>query len=246
MKAQKLSITFLVLLVLGVWPVFYAHGQQNSRKLQSYIFVSPNTRENLTLEEAMTGLKSAEEMRLIAEERDVACRLRRAVTIQKAVGSWSDGAEHSTVISGSMGISSLRYAGSWLGKFATQKTILYFHPSSKGGGRIYVLHLRPKMSDIVVIANKLEADGIANRTIVPRRNRVSVFIVDLKNELRTKITSAARRLRARWIASKGEGEFIGDDDRDKAREIFQKEIAGYESSHPGVRAACRLQPPHAK
>jgi len=246
MKAQKLSITFLVLLVLGVWPVFYAHGQQNSRKLQSYIFVSPNTRENLTLEEAMAGLKSAEEIRLIAEERDVACRLRRAVTIRKAVGSWSDGAEHSTVITGSMGLSSLRYAGSWLGKFATQKAILYFHPSSKGGGRIYVLYLRPKMSDIAGIANKLEGDGIPNRTIVPRRNRVIVFVVDLKNELRTKIRSAARRLRARWTASKGEGEFIGDDNRDKAQKIYDAEIAGYEKKYPNVKAACRVKLRSAK
>jgi hypothetical protein len=246
MNAQKLSITFVVLLVMGVCPGFYVQGQQNSSKSQSYIFVSPNTRENLTLEEAEAGLNSAEEMHLIKEERDVACRLRRTLTIQKAVGSWSDGAEHSTVITGSMGQPSLRYAGSWLGKFANQKAILYFHPSNKGAGRIYVLYLRPKMSEIAAIANKLEADGIANRTILPRRNRVIVIVVDLKNELRTKITSAARRLRGRLAASKGDGEFIGDDDRDKARQVFGAEIAGYEKKYPNVKAACRVKLRSAK
>lgn len=231
----------MLLVVLSSWPVCYVQGQQQrSQKPSSgYIFVSPNTRENLTLEDAKAGLSSAEERRLIEEERDVACRLQRAIIIEKAIGSWSDGAEHSTMMRGHLTEQALRYAGSWLGKFATQKAILYFHQEPRGNGRIYVLHLQPRVRDLATISNKLETNGIANRTIVPRSRRIIVFVVDLKNELKAKVATAARRLKARLTSARGEAEFIGDDDRAKAQKIFADEIRSFEGSHPDVTRACR-------
>lgn len=233
--------TVLLLVVLSSWPVCYVHGQrQRPQKPSSgYIFVSPNTRENLTLEDAKAGLNSKEEKRLIEEERDVACRLHRAIIIEKAIGSWSDGSEHSTMMRGQMNEPALRYAGSWLGKFATQKAILYFHQDSRGSGRIYVLYLQPKTRDLATVANKLETNGIANRTIVPRSRRITVFVVDLKNELKAKVATAARRLKARLTSARGDAEFIGDDDRAKAQKIFEGEIRTFEGSHPDVTRACR-------
>lgn len=109
----------LLLLALVVWPISAVPGQQaqqrpgsSTRKSLGYAFVSPNTRENLTLEEAQAALKSAEEKRLITEAREVACRLQQAFNIDRAVGSWSDGAEHSTIIRARTNELSLRYAGS--------------------------------------------------------------------------------------------------------------------------------------
>jgi hypothetical protein len=239
----RVNIRLLLLLVVCSWPASFVYGQQQrlQRPTAGYIFVSPNTREDLTLEDAKAGLNSEEEKRLIEEERDVACRLRRSIIVNKAIGSWSDGAEHATVIRSRMNEPSLRYAGSWLGKFASQKAILYFHQSPKGEGRIYVLYLQPKVHDVAAIAKKLDANGIANRTIVPNRRRVIVFIVDLKNELKAKVSTAARRLKARMRAARGEAEFIGDDDRTKAQDVFTREISEYETSHPGVKRACRVK-----
>src|SRR2546423_1988714 len=129
-KLRRLCLRLLVLLAVGVWPLSSAQSQQgrrpqisDSRKSLGYAFVSPNTRENLTLQEAKAALNSAEEKRLVEEAQRVACRMHQPITVQRAVGSWTDGAEQSTIIRTRTNESSLRYAGSWLGRFAKQKAV---------------------------------------------------------------------------------------------------------------------------
>lgn len=235
----------LLLLTLSFGTISVASGQQaqprpggDSSRARGYVFVSPNTRENLTLEEAQAGLSSAEEKRLIAEERQVGCRLQNPLGVDKAVGSWSDGAEHSTIIRARTNESTLRYAGVWLGKFARQKAILYFREDSSGVARMYVLVMPRNRSDLAAITAELNSDGLENRTLVPQKRGLLVYIVDLKNELKSKVLAAARRLHVRFSSLKGKGEFIGDDDRDKAQAVFDQEIRKYEGAH-GVRQVCR-------
>jgi hypothetical protein len=211
-----------------------------TRKANSYAFVSPNTSENLTIREAITRLNSLDEKRLIDEAVLVACRLNLAARVQRAVGSWSDGAQHSTVLRTSADKATLRYAASWLGKFARQKTVLYFHRSLSGGARMYVLFVPRGNRDMVAVAAELDSDGLANRTLVPRKMRILIYVVDLKNELQAKVQTAARRLQARVSSTRGDGGFIGDeDDRDKAQAIFERELRKYEVGHPRARSVCR-------
>lgn len=73
MKIQRhhLLPRFLLLTVLAVWPAVLILGQEpakaqparveKNRKAISYVFVSPNTRENLTIKEAIAGLSSFDE-----------------------------------------------------------------------------------------------------------------------------------------------------------------------------------------
>ncbi len=209
------------------------------QKATSYVFISPNTRDNLTLKEAIEGLRSADEQRLIEETRLVACRLRLRLRVRKAVGSWTDGAEPSTLIRASATESSLRYAASWLGKFARQKAVLYFRQSSSGEDGMYVLILPRQHPDLAAITTELDSNGVADRTVVPSKKRVLVYIVDLKDKLRAKVLTAAQRLHARLSFIKGQGELIGDDDREKAQAVFEREVLKYEVSHPRVRQGCR-------
>lgn len=234
---------FALIVFLAACSYAPAEGQQARKnrdpKSLSYAFVSPNTSDNLTLEQAQAGLSSIEEAQLIREVRVVSCKLRQPFMIRKAIGTWSDGAEYSTIIRGRTNESSLRYAGSWLGRFAKQKAILYFQTKQKGSGRMFILSLPPKWRDMGAVPSQLETGGIANRTIARRRNQLLVFIVDLKNELGPKVKKAMRRLGARVSSFAGKGEFIGDDDRDKAQQIFTQEITNYEKSNPVVVGACR-------
>jgi hypothetical protein len=234
---------FALAVFLAACSCAHAEGQQTRKnrdpKLLSYAFVSPNTTDNLTLEQAQAGLSSIEEARLIREARVVSCKLRQPFMIRKAIGAWSDGAEYSTIIRGRTNESSLRYAGSWLGRFAKQKAILYFQARQTGSGRMFILRLPRKWRDISTVSTQLETDGIANRTIARRQNRLLIFIVDLKNELGPKVKKAIRRLRARASTFAGTGEFIGHDDRDTAQQIFTQEITNYEKINPVVAGACR-------
>jgi len=239
----------LLLITLAAWPASIILGQESTRaeshpretrKANSYLFVSPNTRENLTIREAIARLSSREEQRLIDEAVLVTCRLHLAARVQRAVGSWSDGAQHSTVLRASADVATLRYAASWLGKSARQKTVLYFHRSLSGGARMYLLFVPRGNRDMAAVAAELDADGLANRTLVPRKMRMVIYVVDLKNELPAKVRTAARRLRARISSISGDGRFIGDEnDRDKAQVIFEQELKKYEVRHPGARRPCR-------
>lgn len=116
---------------------------------------------------------------------------------------------------------------------------MYFRQRPAGNGRMYVLFLAIKGQDMAAVSTELEANGVANRTLVPQPQRILVYIVDLKNELRSKVLTSARRLRARLSSIRGDGEFIGDDDREKAQTVFEQEIVKYEEAHPRVRRACR-------
>lgn len=250
MRSQNHYLLPRLLLLLATWPAAITVGQEavkspsakvaGTQKTISYAFVSPNTRENLTLAEALAGLSSLAEMRLIKETRLLACRLHLAPRLEKALGSWSDGAENSTVLRVNTDQATMRYAAAWLGKFARQKSVLYFLRSSFGRSKMYVLLVPRGNRRLAALTTKLESNGVANRTLVPQKNRTLVYIVDLKNELQEKVHSAARRLRARFSSIRGDAEFIGDDnDRDKAQALFQREIMKYEVNHPGVRRACR-------
>jgi hypothetical protein len=239
---RVLKVSLLVLLLAGAGSVTgqtsRAPATENQQRL-NYAFVSPNTRENLALDEAIKSLHSAEERKLITRIGDLACRLKSRFRIARAVGSWSDGAEHSVLVRITAEEPKVRYLLSSVGKSANQKSVLYFQDQSSGSATIYILSPGKTRRSLKSTAAILDQAGIAFRTLVPTRNGAIVYIVDLKRELLNKVIAAARRLRARLDAKTGKAEFIGDDvDRQKAQLVFAQEIKDYETRHPQIPATC--------
>ena len=211
----------------------------SQQKAVSYSFVSPNTRENLTLDEAVKLLNSPEETQLVASIHSLSRCLGLRPLVSRSVGSWVDGAEHSTVFRVYADEHSLLYQAARLGKMQRQKTVLYFRQSVPGGGRMYILYPRIKRS-LSWISRKLDEIGIDFRALVPRWNRPTiVYVVDLENKLRTRMISAAHKLRARLVRIKGTGAFIGNDtDRGAAQSVFADTIKNYEAGNPEVARKC--------
>ena len=242
---RALLVVALLLTTAGsIHPQELAGGNAE-QKAVSYAFVSPNRREGLTLNESLRLLNSPEELMLISATRRLSSCLGWKATVTKAIGSWSDGAEHSMLFRVYADQPTLRYADARLGKRERQKSVLYFRRSAAGGGLMYILYpRRSRSSNLAAISATLERSGVAYRTLIPRPRRPAiVYVVDLKNELRQQIVLAARRLRARLVAIKGTGEFIGDDsDRDKAQQVFTEVIEKYEAAHPQTGRRCSL--PH--
>jgi hypothetical protein len=139
--------------------------------------------------------------------------------------------------------SSFRYTAAWLGRFAKQKAVLYFRREPNATGRLFIIPVTAG-SSVSDISTRLEKAGIANRTLVRRRRHLFVYVVDLKNELSTHVRTVARQFHRRASVLIGRGEFIGDDDRAKAQQIFSNEVEAYEKTHPKVRAACRRRLAH--
>jgi len=204
----------------------------------NYGFVSPNTKENLKIEDAIKGMRSVEETKLVRQSMNLSCVVGTPVRAFVSLGSWSDGAEHSVMIRVKSDTSTVRYLLSRLGRDAQQKSILYFHPQTTGNANLYTLKPRRPMRNLAALAQTLDRAGITFRTLVPVKSGTWIYVVDLKGELRKKVMTAAKRLRARVTAQAGAAAFVGDEKPDEAKVIFEEEIRNYEAKNPKLPPPC--------
>ena len=232
------SRSFLLVLLLG-WST--AVSAQQAQKSFNYGFVSPNTRTDLKLEDAIKGMNSPEEVRLRAKAINLSCVVRSRIRAFKALGAWSDGAEHSVMLRVKSDEETLRYLVSRMGRDAQQKYVIYFHPRPKGSADLYALRLPRRASNFAALSNALERAGIPFRTLVPAGGTTTVYIIDLDRDLRQKILVAARRLRARVTQETGNASLFGDDEREKAKTKFEQEIKNYEAKNPNLPPACDVK-----
>ena len=231
-------IPFVLLLVL-TWAS--ATSAQQTDTALNYGFVSPNTRENLKLEEAIKGMNSAEEAALQRKAINLSCVVRTRIVTSKALGSWSDGAEHSVLLRVKSDEATLRYLLSRMGRDAQQKYVIYFHPQLSGKADLYILRVPARARNFAALSNALEQGGIPFRTLVPAAATTAIYIVDLDRDLRAKILAAARKLRARVSSQPGNALLFGDDERQRARMKFEEEIKDYEAKNPNLPPACDIK-----
>jgi len=242
MKSLKIAArrSLLVLFVLG-WSS--AISAQTDQKVVSYGFVSPNTSQNLKLDQAIQGMKSAAETNLRNEATNLSCVVRTRIRAFRALGSWSDGAEHSVMVRFTSDENTLRYVVSRMGRDAQQKYVIYFHPEPGGPADLYTLRVRTNARSLTALSSALERAGIPFRTLVPLNGTTAVYIIDLDRDLREKILAAARTLRASVSSVPGKAKLFGDDFRDRARTVFEQDIKDYETKHPKLPPACDAQKP---
>ena len=232
------SRSFLLVLLLG-WTTL-ASAQQDHKTL-NYGFVSPNTKSDLKLEQAIAGMNSAEEAKLLDKAVNLGCVVRTRITAFRALGSWSDGAEHSVLLRVRGDEATLRYVLSRMGRDAEQKYVIYFHPKPRGAVDLYTLRPRTRARNLVALTSELERAGIPFRTLVPARETTAIYIIDLDRDLRAKIMNAARKLRARVSRESGSAQLFGDDEREKAKVKFEQEIKDYETKNPNLPPTCDAQ-----
>lgn len=230
--------TLLLLLLLAYAPAALAQQQ----KSLNYGFVSPNTKENLKLEDAIAGLNSAAEANLVKRSVNLGCVVRTQIRAYKALGSWTDGVEHSVMVRVESDEPTVRYLMSRLGRDARQKSILYFHPHPAGSANLYTLQPRKPRRNLASLANTLERAGIAFRTLVPLKSGTWIYVVDLKRDLRDEVMAAAKTLRARVRSQRGNAAFVGDDQARQAQVVFEEEIRSYEAKNPNLPPACDVKP----
>ena len=232
------SRSFLIVLVLS-WATLVS--AQQDQKSFNYGFVSPNTKTDLKLEQAIAGMKSEEEAKLVNKAVNLGCVVRTRISAFRALGSWSDGAEHSVLLRVRGDEATLRYVLSRMGRDAEQKYVIYFHPKVGGSIDLYTLRPRTRARNLVALTNELERAGIPFRTLVPSRETTAVYIIDLDRDLRAKIMNAARKLRARVSQEAGTAQLFGDDERDKAKVKFEQEIKDYETKNPNLPPTCDMK-----
>jgi hypothetical protein len=226
----------LSLLLLLVWSS--SISAQPDQKVLSYGFVSPNTSENLKLEQAIKQMNSTEESQLRNKAINLSCVVRTRIRAFKALGSWSDGAEHSVMVRFTSDEDTLRYILSRMGRDAQQKYVIYFHPQPSGPADLYILRPQDGVRNLVALTTALEKAGIPFRTLVPLNGTTTIYIIDLDRDMREKIMNAARTLRAHVENVPGKAKLFGDDERQHARTVFEQDIKYYETLHPKLPSTC--------
>src|SRR5258705_6417273 len=168
-----------------------APSSYDSIKSLNYGFVSPNTRDDLKLEEAISGMYSSSELSFIRRARDLGCVVRSRIRVFPSLGSWSDGAEYSVLIRVRTDEPTVRYLMLRIGRDARQKSVLYFHPQPAGEAKLHTLRFS-KRFPFVASARILDRAGIAFRTLVPVKRGTIVYVVDLKRELDSDVQAASK------------------------------------------------------
>ena len=236
MKSAKQISRWLLLLFVLTWPS--ATRAQQDQPALNYGFVSPNTAENLKLEQAIKGMSSAAETALQKKAINLSCVVRTNIQAFKALGSWNDGAEPSVMVRVKSDEDTLRYVLSRMGRDAQQKYVIYFHPQPGGPVDLYTLRTPNRPRNLVALTTALERTGIPFSTIVPLKNTTTIFIIDLDRDLREKILNAARTLRAGVSSQPGKAKLFGDDIRKQAQNVFEQDIKNYEVKNPDLPPAC--------
>jgi hypothetical protein len=238
MKSASKTTAYRSLLLLLVLLWSSAISAQQDQKAVSYGFVSPNTSQNLKLEEAIRGMTSVAETNLRNKAINLGCVVRTRIRAFRALGSWSDGAEHSVMVRFTSNEDTLRYVVSRMGRDAEQKYVIYFHPEPGGPADLYTLRARSRSRSLTAFSSALERAGIPFRTLVPLNGTTAIYIIDLDRDLRDKILGAARTLRASVSYVPGKAKLFGDDVRQQAKTVFEQDIKSYETKNPNLPPTC--------
>jgi hypothetical protein len=218
-----------------------AAAAQPDQRVVSYGFVSPNTKQNLKLDEAIRGMTSQAETNLRNKAINLSCVVRTRIRAFRALGSWSDGAEHSVMVRFTSDEDTLRYVVSRMGRDAEQKYVIYFHPEPGGPVDLYTLRMRSRSRSLAALSNALEQAGIPFRTLVPLNGTTAIYVIDLDRDLHDNILKAARTLRARVSSMPGKAKLFGADIRPQARTVFEQNIKTYETKNPDLPPTCDVK-----
>src|ERR1044072_5863498 len=127
MKPLKRTAALHSLLLLFVLTWSSAIWARQGGKVVSYGFVSPNTSQNLKLQEAIRGMKSPAEKQLRNEAINLSCVVRTGIEAFPARSSWKDGPELFWMVRFRSDEDALRFVVSRVVRNALQKYVIYFH-----------------------------------------------------------------------------------------------------------------------
>lgn len=203
---------------------------------RAVLFLSANTDENLTLNEAQRRLTSPrqQQFRRRAEALAAGAGLHR-IHVTDSLGDWSDGAENSLLVQSNIDarMATLREVAARFGLEARQKSVLVFRADRTGRDQTAFVDLPPLA--LSIIRHRLDEHEIAFRTIIPTRAGYRVVVLDMLRQSHARIEQATKALNGRVRFVTGESITLGDDDRVAARRQFL--IAIREAEHDRLRSA---------
>jgi hypothetical protein len=195
---------------------------------QSFLFVSPNTRDQMSDEMAWNSLLSFEQQNFVAVAHYLGTKICSRPKVESTEGMDGTTTENSSLITGCTG-NRARYLGELLGRYAHQKWIFIFDPASNEKERLLILSFSAeKPQDI---PQQLRQYGFTAATILAQDKSVRVFLWVKDNAQDAAINSLVQAVHAGVQQLNGKATFIGNDSRSLAKGIFDHSIQKYERMH---------------
>ncbi|HEY6348891.1 MAG TPA: hypothetical protein VI636_05715 [Candidatus Angelobacter sp.] len=198
---------------------------------QSFLFVSPNTRDHLSDEDAAGSLNSFEQSNFLAVAKYLGKKVCGAPHIFSAEGIYDGAAENSSLLTGCKN-SQAQYLGALLGRYAHQKQILVFDPSPLPESKERLLMVEFTTDHPADTVKHLRQYPISGATVLFQGQVIQVYIwaVDHAEDAAVHRLADAEHATLREIP--GKGTMIGDElSRVVAQHAFDQRIAAYERAH---------------
>jgi hypothetical protein len=211
-------------------------------------FVSPSTTNLDNLEQAQAELSSPAHKLMHQESNWFLNELGLKVKPRSAIGIWEDGAENSIMheFPGDTDHDLVTYHSAILARAGWQKFVLNFFPHEEGDNILYRLKLPKEAGTAAEIAGVLAQHGINASTILEERDGHAVMIATTgkdEQDTRFNVQNAVAQMggkdgsgrRAELVRTRGRSDYVGEDDRDRAEELFKRIIEQQENIHPEWR-----------
>jgi len=210
--------------------IFFCALLSNISSAQSLLFVSPNTRDHLTDQDAADSMNSFEESNFLAVAKFLAEKICSTPHVFSAEGIYAGSAENSSLVTG-CSAEKARYMGELLGRYAHQKWILVFDPSSapESNERLFLVEFSIEhLPDVIKHVRQYLMSGA---TVISRTQVSQIYIWTTDHSQEAAVHAFADAEHGAIQEIHGKGTLIGDDDRMTARGIFDQRIAAYERAH---------------
>lgn len=186
------------------------------------IFVSPNEEEDTNYESAVKALNTPQHEMFHRVATKIITSVDHGGDVVDAIGDWSDGAEDSLVVRPHTNDpQDIKLMGAMLGLKGRQKYVIPWVTDSKGGDRLYSFTTDQESQQV---RSKLDDLGVKFRTLAPGEKSTTVFVFDQGSQMSDTMQKVVDEYGEIKVA-RGIGEFFGDEDRNRAVEIFQQYIS---------------------
>lgn len=202
--------------------VIFALASFQAVSAQSIVFVSPSTKGLLTMSCTEGSLSSLEEVHYLAASHYLAEHLCQQPHIEAGVGIWKGQAENSGMIDGCPN-DRARVLGSLLARYYLQKEALVFDRNPAGKTSLVSFQATEPLG---VIAIMMAQANVSGATVIPHPHDNLVLIVTTDPVQQERAVTLYSLLHGHGLNQEpGTTEFIGDEDRVKAREMFSGVVA---------------------
>jgi hypothetical protein len=189
---------------------------------QSIVFVSPSTKGLLTMSCAEGSLGSFEQRHYLAAVHYLTTTLCPQSRIDGAVGVWKGQAENSGMIDGCQN-EPARELGALLARYFHQEQALVFDRNAQGKASLISFHANQPLGVIAIMMAQANVNGA---TVIPHDHDHVIWIVAADPAQRAQAVNLASLLHGDSLREEsGSSELIGDNDRVRAREIYNSILA---------------------